>query len=105
LFQLLFGGLSRLPVDLGHEKRFLPVPIAQSFPHADFAYAAVVVPTVIEEGDSVVECSADDANAFFLVRTHPEVITAESDQGDFLTSVAQNAGRERTSCAMRRLCS
>src|SRR2546430_15684917 len=52
----------------------------QRFSHATLARPAVVVPAVVEEVDSVVDGSADDADGFLLVRLPPEVVAAHTDQ-------------------------
>src|SRR6516165_4985030 len=46
-FDLLGGGLLRSAVDLGHQESLLPIAVTKGFTHADFALAAVVIPTVV----------------------------------------------------------
>ena len=55
LFELGVVGGFGPTVHFGHEEDFLPVAIAEGLPHADFADAVVVVPTVVEEGDAFVD--------------------------------------------------
>ena len=95
LLDLLGGGLFRAAIDLGHQKGFLAIPVAQSLAHAHFALAVVVVPAVVEEVDAVVERGADDADALLLVLLHADVISAEADHGNFLARAAQRAGGDR----------
>src|ERR1700674_4057164 len=81
------------PVDLGHKKRFLAITVAQRVAHADFALATVVVPTVVEKIDGLIETRADDANAFRRIRLFAEMIAAEPDERDFLSAAAQRSIR------------
>src|SRR6266852_3090683 len=67
-------------VDLGHEKRFLTIAVAQRVTHADFTLATVVVPAVIEKIDAFIETRADDANAFLRIRLFAEMIATEPNQ-------------------------
>ena len=78
-------------VNLGHQECFLPIPVLQRFPHADFAVAAVVVPAIVEEIDALIEGGANDADAFLLVALHADVVTAKPDAGDFFACVSQSA--------------
>ncbi len=64
---LLRGALLAAAVDLGHQKRFIAIPVAQRFSHAELARATVVVPAVVEEVDAVIDCAADDADAFLFI--------------------------------------
>src|ERR1017187_8491974 len=54
----------RSPVDLGHEKSFLAVAVAQRLAHANFTFAAVVVPAVVEKVHAFIEARADNSDAF-----------------------------------------
>src|SRR2546426_2365796 len=67
-------------VDLGHEKHFVAIAVAQRLSHADLARPTVVVPAVVEEVDSVVDGRADDADGFLLVRLPAEMVAAHADQ-------------------------
>ncbi len=76
----LFVRLGRRPaVDLGHQEDFLAIAVAQSFAHADFTAAHVVVPRVVEEGDAAVDGRANDLDAVLFVRLHADVETAQTD--------------------------
>jgi len=88
---LLRGGLLGPPIDLRHQKSFLPVAIAQRFTHADLALAVVVVPAVIQERDAAVERGPDDSNAFLLVRLHANVVSAQPYHRNLFARVTQDA--------------
>src|SRR5882724_5582243 len=77
------------PVDLGHEKRFLPIAVAQRVAHAYFALAAIVVPAVVEKIDSLIQPGADNANTFLRISLLAKMIATEADDRDCLTGVAQ----------------
>src|SRR2546430_11400855 len=72
-------------VDLGHEKHFVAIAVAQRLSHADLARPTVVVPAVVEEVDSVVDGRADDADGFLLVRLPAEMVAAHADQRHHLS--------------------
>ena len=73
------GGLGPA-VDLGHEEDLVPVPVFERLAHADFADPVVVVPTVVQEGDSMVDGSADQLSGLLLLeRWNADVKAAESD--------------------------
>src|SRR5665811_668548 len=90
LIKLFSGGLPGAPIDFGHEKNLLAVAVSQGLAHADFAFAAVVIPRVVHEVNAVIDGSTNDADALLLIRP-AEVITAQSNDGDFLTRAAQLA--------------
>src|SRR5258708_5435925 len=77
------------PVDLGHEKCFLPIAVAERVAHAYFALAAIVIPAVVEKIDSLIEPGADNANTFLGIRLLAKMIATQADDRDFLTRVAQ----------------
>src|SRR6267143_6516648 len=54
LVDLTRSGRFGASVDLGHQKRFLAVTVAQRVAHADFTLAAVVVPAVVEKIDALI---------------------------------------------------
>src|SRR5271156_3985365 len=87
LGRALFGAA----VNLGHQESFLAVTILQRFAHADFAFAAVVVPAVVQEIDAFIEPGANDAYAFLHVTLPGEVISAEAYAGHFFAGVAERA--------------
>src|SRR5216684_1739375 len=84
LVDLTSSGGFGASVDLGHEKRFLTIAVAQRVTHADFTLATVVVPAVIEKIDAFIETRADDANAFLRIRLFAEMIATEPNERDFL---------------------
>src|SRR5581483_11416337 len=82
-----------MAVNLGHEKCFLAIAVAQCLSHALFAGAAIVIPAVVEEVDAAVERSANDADGLLLGR-RAKVIAADADDGNFLTAAAQGPVRD-----------
>src|SRR6266849_2570416 len=70
----------RAPVDLGHEKCFLPIAVTQSIAHADFALAAIVIPAVVEKIESLIQPGADNANTFLGIRLLAKMIATEADE-------------------------
>src|SRR5438309_18356 len=93
LVDLTRSGSFGASVNLGHQKRFLAITVAQRVAHADFTLAAVVVPAVVEKIDARVEARADDANAFLRIRLISKMIATEPNQRDFLLAAAQGAVR------------
>src|SRR5467141_1426907 len=93
LVDLTGSGSFSAPVNLGHQKRLLAIPVAQRVAHADFTLAAVVVPAVVEKIDSLVEARADDANAFLGIRLIAKMIATEPNERDFLFAAAQGSIR------------
>src|SRR6185437_4232660 len=91
--ELLRGRLLVAAVNLGHQEGFLAVAIAEGFAHANFALAAVVVPTVVEEIDSAIEGGADDADTLLLFGLPADVPTAQADGGDLLAGAAEGTTR------------
>src|SRR5229473_5421900 len=83
------GGGFAASIDLGHEKRFLPIAVAQRVAHAYFALATIVVPAVVEKIDSLIQPGADNANTFLGIRLLAKMIATEADERGFLTDVAQ----------------
>src|SRR4029077_14437738 len=61
--------------------------------HADFTFAAVVVPAVVEKIDALIETYADDANAFLRIRLFAKMIATEPNERDFLSGAAQRSIR------------
>src|SRR5256712_4248503 len=114
LIDLLRRRLPVATVDLGHEKHFVAIAVAQRLSHADLARPTVVVPAVVEEVDSVVDGRADDADGFLLVSLPAEMVAAHADQRHHLSGaskatvrnpVARSHGRHahrfRMPCASR----
>src|SRR5712671_4999826 len=81
----------RAPVDLGHEKCFLPIAVAQRVAHAYFAIAAIVVPAVVEKINSFIQPAADNSYTFLGIRLLAKMIATEADDRDFLTGAAQRS--------------
>src|SRR6266446_4305028 len=81
------------PVDLGHQKCFLAITVAQRVAHADFTLAAVVVPAVVEKIDAFIEARADDTNAFLGIRLIAKMIATEPNERDFFFGAAQGSVR------------
>src|SRR5258708_3999503 len=93
---LLRRRLSRASVNLGHEKRFLPVAIPKRLAHANFALAAVIVPAVIEKINSAIQRRSDDADTLLLIRLHADVVAAQPDHRNFFVGAAQRARGKRS---------
>src|SRR6266852_7278453 len=85
------GGIIGAAVNLGHEEDFLPVAILQSLSHAHFASAAIIIPAVVHEGDPTVDGAADNRYTLPFVSLLADVIPAEADGRDFLSSTPQSA--------------
>src|ERR1700693_125887 len=80
-------------VDLGHEKSFFAVTIAQRFAHADLTLAAVVIPAVVEKIDALIQTSANDTNAFLGISLFAKMIATETNERDFFSAAAQRSIR------------
>src|SRR5258707_15805908 len=80
LIYLVCCGGFRASIDLGHEKRFLPVAVAKRVAHAYFALAAIVVPAVVEKIDSFIQPCADNANTFLGIRLLAKMIATEANK-------------------------
>src|SRR5262249_21652489 len=55
LVDLLGGGGLGASVDLRHQERALAVSVLERVPHAALALAAVVVPAIVQKGDSAID--------------------------------------------------
>ena len=80
---LAYGCGLRAPIDLGHEKCFLTIAVAQRVAHADFTLATVVVPAVVEKIDAFIEALTDYANAFLWIRLFAKMIATKSNEREF----------------------
>src|ERR1700730_13016125 len=80
-------------VDLGHQKRFLAVSVAQRVAHTDFTLAAVVVPAVVEKIDALIEARTDDANPFLRIRLVAQMIATEPYERNFFAAATQGSIR------------
>src|SRR2546429_163706 len=94
LVNLTRGGGFGAPVDLGHEKRFLTIAVAQRVAHADFTLAAIVVPAVVEKIDSLIEARSDNTNAFLWIRLIAKMIATEPKERDFFFAAPQGSVRD-----------
>jgi hypothetical protein len=74
---LLAGCCFGAAIDLGHKEYLFSITIAQSLAHTDFAFSAVIVPTVIHERDTLIDGAANQLNTLIFVRLLTDVITAE----------------------------
>src|SRR4029077_1205822 len=73
--------------------RALPIAVAQRLAHAHFAFAAVVVPAVVQKIDSVVQRRSNDADAFLLVFLIPYVIPAQPHHRNLFARASQRPPR------------
>src|SRR5205807_1414401 len=64
----------------------------QSFAHAGFTAAVVIIPTIVHEIEAAVDGSADDADAFLFVLGDANVIATKAEGGDSLAGAAEGAG-------------
>src|SRR4029453_9233699 len=72
----------RSPVDLRHQKDFLPIAIPERLSHAGLAPAAVVFPAVAQEGEDTVDSRSDDPEAELLVDPfQSEMPAPKADRG------------------------
>src|SRR5579859_957341 len=85
------GGLLGATVYLGHEENLLTVTVAQSLSHSDFAGAPIIVPAVVHEREPTVDGTADDRNALRFVSLFSDMIPAQADGRDLLSSPPQSA--------------
>jgi len=65
--KLFSGGLPGAPIDFGHEENLLAVAVSQGLAHADFAFAAIVIPRIVHEVNTVVDGSMNNADALLLI--------------------------------------
>jgi hypothetical protein len=72
--ELFVRGVLGAPVELGHEEGPCAVAVAQGLVHPERATAIVVVPTVVEEGDAVVDRHLHHANAVSLALRAANVV-------------------------------
>src|ERR1700688_3714671 len=87
--QLLCGCPGVASIELGHQKYFLAVSVAQGFAHSDFADTAVVIPGVIEKVYTTLDSHSDDSDALCLGDVWPaEMIAANPYNRDFLVRAA-----------------
>ena len=86
LIQLLRCFLLRASVDLGHQENLLAIAVAEGFAHPPFTLTVVVVPTVVHEVDTAIDCIAHNAQAeFFRNVLEAEMPTPNSDSRHLLS--------------------
>jgi len=76
-------------VDFGHQKHLIPIAIPQGLPHPHFAFALVIVPTVIHERDTAVDGTADDFEALALQHGVADVKPSQADGRNFPAGAAR----------------
>jgi len=82
-----------LAVNLGHQENSLPVTIPQGLTHAHFAFAVVIVPTIIEKIDALIDGGSNDANALPFVFLGADMVTAQAHKRHLLATASQRAVR------------
>src|SRR5690242_16437044 len=89
------GGCSFLgsAIDFAHQECLLPVPVTQSLAHTNFTRAIVVVPTIVEEVDAVIDSCPNNSNALLFGGLAANVIATQPNHRHFLASSAQGAIR------------
>src|SRR5690348_4668292 len=88
LVDLCQRSLAIATINLRHQKCFLAIAVAERLSHANLALTAVIVPAVVEEVYAVVECRADNPNAFAFFTLTTDVRTAQADHRNLLTGFA-----------------
>lgn len=79
---------------LGHQERFLAVPILREcLAHSLFADSGVVLPCVIEEGRAGIDRLMDNANTGFLVAI-ANVRAADTEETYFFAGLAKRSARD-----------
>ena len=79
-------------VELGHQENLAAITAGERLAHALFAYAAVVVPAIVEEVDAAIDCLVHEPDRFcFAKRRHAEVVAAEADSRHALACAAEFA--------------
>ncbi len=74
------GGLPCTSVDLGHQKHFGTVAIAQGLAHPYFALTVMVIPAVIHEGDAEIDGRANQVDAVLLFFHEPNVVATHAQR-------------------------
>src|ERR1035437_4838703 len=80
-------------IALGHEKDSLAITVTQSFPHANFAGPAIVIPAVVHEGDPLVNGTPDNGYALHLVSLDADMKAPQANGGNFHARPAEQALR------------
>src|ERR1041385_4234724 len=82
LINLRSGGAFGLAVNLGHEENLLPVTILEGFAHPFLAASAIVVPTVVHEGQATVHGRSNDPATLLLAGNLADVRAAKPHRRD-----------------------
>jgi hypothetical protein len=89
LLNLSGGGVLVSAIDLCHQEHLLPVTIAERLAHPNLADAAVVIPAVIHEGDTAIDCGSKQADALVGVLLFPDVVAAQADRRNTFARAAE----------------
>jgi len=77
-------------VDLRHHKCFAPIAIAQGFSDSRLALAVVVVPTVVEKINAIIQSGSHDSDAFgFLYQGAAKVMPPDTHDRDLFAGMPQ----------------
>src|SRR5262249_53329368 len=94
VFQVGLGVLSGAPAALGHEEDLVAsISLRDRLSHPLFGTAVVVVPRVVEEGDSFIDCALDEPDAVVFVGMDATVEAPQSDERDSLPGGSEGAQR------------
>ena len=90
VFQVRLGVLGGPAAALGHEEDLVAaVPLRDRLAHALFGAAVVIVPGVVEEGDSLVDRPLDQADAVVFVWMDAAVVASQADHRDGLAGSSE----------------
>src|SRR5580704_8173421 len=79
-------------IDFCHQKDFLTVDLPKSLTHPNFALAVVVVPAIVQKGDSAINRTADDFDAVrFGQLRFADMVSAQTDDGYFFSGASEGA--------------
>src|ERR1700686_3014955 len=74
--------------DLCHQENAVPLA-AQCRPHPVFAFAAMIFPAIIEEGNPAIDGGMCNPGCRFQVLEIAQVMATESESGNFYPSVSK----------------
>ncbi len=74
-------------------KTFLSIAVLEGFAHPDLAGAVIVIPGVVHESDSAIDCAAHDPDRLFFVAHLADVRTTQPNRGDFFSGASERASR------------
>src|SRR5579872_5423623 len=80
LLNLSGSGVLISAIDLCHQEDLLPVTIAERLAHPDLADTAVVIPAVIHEADTAIDCAAQQMDALVRILLFSKVVTTNADR-------------------------